>query len=152
MFGLSSVIPYVSSLKCIFHHSSMVNIHIIALKVLWTVIIEKTPGVLVKGMRGRGKGMDIETLQKPVPLVRGRGFGGYGYGYGLLYPGVTPAHHYTLGVALSLFVWRARVPTFLQTAVNGFYIRDMSHSNHHHASPCLRGPSCVYAALALPVL
>ena len=24
----------------------------------------------------RGKGMDIETLQKPVPLVRGRGFGG----------------------------------------------------------------------------
>jgi len=45
-------------------------------------------------MRGRGKGMDIETLQKPVPLVRGRGFGGYGYGYGLLYPGVTPAHHY----------------------------------------------------------
>jgi len=26
-------------------------------------------------MRGRGKGMDIETLQKPVPLVRGRGFG-----------------------------------------------------------------------------
>ena len=76
MFGLSSVIPYVSSLKCIFHHSSMVNRHIIALKVLWTVIIEKTPGVLVKGMRGRGKGMDIETLQKPVPLVRGRGFGG----------------------------------------------------------------------------
>jgi len=39
-------------------------------------IIEKTPGVLVKGMRGRGKGMDIETLQKPIPLVRGRGFGG----------------------------------------------------------------------------
>jgi len=27
-------------------------------------------------MRDRGKGMDIETLQKPVPLVRGRGFGG----------------------------------------------------------------------------
>jgi len=27
-------------------------------------------------MRGRGKDMDIETLQKPVPLVRGRGFGG----------------------------------------------------------------------------
>jgi len=27
-------------------------------------------------MRGRDKGMDIETLQKPVPLVRGRGFGG----------------------------------------------------------------------------
>jgi len=27
-------------------------------------------------MRGRGKGMDIETLRKPVPLVRGRGFGG----------------------------------------------------------------------------
>jgi len=25
-------------------------------------------------MRGRGKGMDIETLQKPVPLLRGRGF------------------------------------------------------------------------------
>jgi len=65
--------------------------------VLWTVIIEKTPGVLVKGMRGRGKGMDFETLQKPVPLVRGRGFGGYGYGYGLLYPGVTPAHHYVGG-------------------------------------------------------
>jgi len=32
--------------------------------VLWTVIIEKTPEVLLKGMRGRGKGMDIETLQK----------------------------------------------------------------------------------------
>jgi len=44
--------------------------------VLWTLIIEKTPGVLVKGMRGRGKGMDIETLQKPLPLVRGRGFEG----------------------------------------------------------------------------
>jgi len=27
-------------------------------------------------MRGRGKGMDIETLQKPIPLVRDRGFGG----------------------------------------------------------------------------
>jgi len=27
-------------------------------------------------MRGRGKGMDIETLQKPVPLLRGRGFEG----------------------------------------------------------------------------
>jgi len=25
-------------------------------------------------MRGRGKGMDIETLQNPLPLVRGRGF------------------------------------------------------------------------------
>ena len=32
LHGLSSVIPYVSSLKCIFHHSSMVNRHIIALK------------------------------------------------------------------------------------------------------------------------
>jgi len=32
--------------------------------VLWTVIIEKTPGVLVKDMRGRGKGMNIEILQK----------------------------------------------------------------------------------------
>jgi len=61
--------------------------------VLWTVIIKKTQGVLVKGMRGEGKGMDKETLQKPLPLVRGRGFGGYGYGYGLLYPGVTHAHH-----------------------------------------------------------
>jgi len=29
--------------------------------------MKKTPGVLVKGMRGRGKGMDIETLQKPLP-------------------------------------------------------------------------------------
>jgi len=27
-------------------------------------------------MRGRGKGMNIETLQKPLPLVRGRGFEG----------------------------------------------------------------------------
>jgi len=27
-------------------------------------------------MRDRGKGKDIETLQKPIPLVRGRGFGG----------------------------------------------------------------------------
>jgi len=27
-------------------------------------------------MRGRGRGMDIETLQKPLPLVRGRGFEG----------------------------------------------------------------------------
>jgi len=27
-------------------------------------------------MRGRGKDMDIETLQKPLPLVRGRGFEG----------------------------------------------------------------------------
>ena len=43
--------------------------------VLCTVIIEKTPGVLVKGMRGRGKGMNIETLQKPLPLVRGKGKG-----------------------------------------------------------------------------
>jgi len=24
-------------------------------------------------MRGRGKGMNIETLQKPLPLVRGKG-------------------------------------------------------------------------------
>jgi len=36
---------------------------------------KENPGVLVKGMRGRGRGMDIETLQKPLPLVRGRGFG-----------------------------------------------------------------------------
>jgi len=27
-------------------------------------------------MRDRGKGMNIETLQKPLPLVRGRGFEG----------------------------------------------------------------------------
>jgi len=27
-------------------------------------------------MRGRGKDMNIETLQKPLPLVRGRGFEG----------------------------------------------------------------------------
>jgi len=27
-------------------------------------------------MRDRGRGMDIETLQKPLPLVRGRGFEG----------------------------------------------------------------------------
>jgi len=33
---------------------------------------KENPGILVKGMRGRGKGMDIETLQKPLPLVRGR--------------------------------------------------------------------------------
>jgi len=39
------------------------------------VIIKKTSGVLVKGIRGRGKGIDIETLQKPLPLVRGRGKG-----------------------------------------------------------------------------
>ena len=52
--------------KYIYHSTEMV---------LWTVIIEKAPGVLVKGMRGRGKGMDIETLQKPIPLVRGRSFG-----------------------------------------------------------------------------
>jgi len=44
--------------------------------VLWTVIIEKTPGVLVKGMRDKSKGMDIETLPKPLPLVRERGFEG----------------------------------------------------------------------------
>ena len=36
----------------------------------------ETPGVLVKGMRGRGKGVNIETLQKPLPLVRSRGFEG----------------------------------------------------------------------------
>ena len=38
------------------------------------VIIKETSGVLFKGIRGRGKGIDIETLQKPLPLVRGRSF------------------------------------------------------------------------------
>ena len=32
---------------------------------------EKPQGYSVKGMEGRGKGMDIETLQKPLPLTRG---------------------------------------------------------------------------------
>jgi len=27
-------------------------------------------------MKDRGKGMDIETLQKPLPLTRGKGFEG----------------------------------------------------------------------------
>jgi len=38
---------------------------------------KENPGVLVKGMRGRGRGMDIETLQKPLPLtiLRGKGKG-----------------------------------------------------------------------------
>ena len=42
--------------------------------ILWTGIIKEIPGVLVKGMRGKGKGMDIEALQKPLPLTRGTGF------------------------------------------------------------------------------
>ena len=32
---------------------------------------DKPQGVSVKGMRGRGKDTDIETLQKPLPLTRG---------------------------------------------------------------------------------
>jgi len=35
---------------------------------------EKPQGYSVKGMEGRGKGTDIETLQKPLPLTRGTGF------------------------------------------------------------------------------
>ena len=35
---------------------------------------EKSQGYSVKGMEGRGKGTNIETLQKPLPLTRGTGF------------------------------------------------------------------------------
>ncbi len=34
--------------------------------ILWTGIIKEIPGVLVKGMRGRGKGIDIKTLQETL--------------------------------------------------------------------------------------
>jgi len=34
--------------------------------VLQTEIIKKTLGVLVKGIRGKGKGMDFQTLEKTL--------------------------------------------------------------------------------------
>jgi hypothetical protein len=33
----------------------------------------KNPRGFSQGYEGRGKGMDIETLQKPLPLTRGTG-------------------------------------------------------------------------------
>jgi len=42
---------------------------LLPLNVLQTEIIKKTLGVLVKGIRGKGKGimMDFQTLEKPSP-------------------------------------------------------------------------------------
>jgi len=39
--------------------------------VLQTEIIKKTLGVLVKGIRGKGKGMDFQTLEKTLTPCEG---------------------------------------------------------------------------------
>jgi hypothetical protein len=48
-------------------------IHIPEKPISKPMTIPRWAGVSVKGVRGKGKGTDIETLQKPLPLTRGTG-------------------------------------------------------------------------------